>query len=213
MTMTADRTVAAHSVTTRPTAGQSLVGWDVAELVEAARRRDEGAFDELVHRYERCVWSVVRSYRLGDADAHDAVQITWLRLVENLDRLRDPERLGSWLATTAGRECLRILRRRDREVRDAEDQLAQRPDDRFPSPEQHVIDDLMASVLWKKVASLPARGQAMLWALTRPDPPAYAELSRQTGMPVGSIGPTRGRYLRRLRDIMESDGLGAEIWR
>jgi RNA polymerase sigma factor (sigma-70 family) len=185
----------------------------VAELVEAARRRDTGAFDELVRRYERCVWSVVRGYRLGDADSHDAVQITWLRLVENLDRLRDPERLGSWLATTAGRECLRLIRRRDREVGDVEDRLAQRPDDRFPSPEQHAINDLMATVLWEKVASLPARGQAMLWALTRPDPPAYAELSRRTGMPVGSIGPTRGRYLRRLRDLMESDGLGAEVWR
>lgn len=183
----------------------------VAELVRGAQQGESGAYDELIGRYDHYVWAVVRSFRLGNADAHDAVQITWLRLVENLDRLRDPERVGSWLATTASRECLRIKRRAGREVDDVE-QLEQRPDQRFPAPEQHAVEDLMATVLWEQVASLPARGQMLLWALTRHDAPAYAELARQTGMPIGSIGPTRGRYLRRLRQLMEDAGLGAEAW-
>lgn len=185
----------------------------VAELVEAARRQDAGAFDELIGMYENYVWAVVRSFRLSNADAHDAVQITWLRLVENLDRLRDPERVGSWLATTASRECLRIKRRADREVGDAEEHLLQRPDDRFPAPEAHAIDELMASALWQQVGSLPSRGRQLLWSLTRNETPAYAELSKEIGMPIGSIGPTRGRYLRRLRQTMEDAGLGAEAWR
>jgi RNA polymerase sigma factor (sigma-70 family) len=183
-----------------------------AELVEAARRGDSGAYDELIARFEHYVWAVVRGFRLSDADAHDAVQITWLRLVENLDRLRDPERVGSWLATTASRECLRIKRRSVREVGDVE-QLEHRPDTRFPAPENHAMDDAMATVLWQQVASLPARGQLLLWALTRNDAPAYAELARQIGMPIGSIGPTRGRYLRRLRQHLEDAGLGADAWR
>lgn len=185
----------------------------VADLVDAARRQDRGAYDELIQRYEHYVWAVVRSFRLGNADAHDAMQMTWLRLVENLDRIRDPDRLGSWLATTASRECLRIKRRGIREVLDAEEQLDQRPDARYPSPEKHAIDDIMATVLWEQVSSLPARGQALLWALTRPDAPGYADLAREMGMPIGSIGPTRGRYLRRLRQAMEDAGLGAEAWR
>jgi RNA polymerase sigma factor (sigma-70 family) len=184
-----------------------------AELVEAARNHDEAAYHELIGRYENYVWAVVRGFRLSDADAHDAVQATWLRLVENLGRLRDPERVGNWLATTASRECLRIKRRVGREVGDAEEHLTHRADSRFPAPETKAVDDLMAAALWEQVATLPNRGQHLLWSLTRHDSPAYAELSRETGMPMGSIGPTRGRYLRRLRAVLEDAGLGAEAWR
>lgn len=185
-------------------------GRSLTELVKAAREDERPAFEELVARYEALVWRVVRDYRLGDADSHDAVQCTWLRLIENLHRLRDPERLGSWLATTASRECLRLLRSRRREV-DAEEWLEQRPD-AAPSPEQDVVDDVMATLLWQQVAALPGRGQALVQALTRTDPPAYAELAERTGMPIGSIGPTRGRYLARLRSRLECAGLGAEAW-
>jgi RNA polymerase sigma factor (sigma-70 family) len=184
-----------------------------AELVEAARNQDEDAYHELIRRYENYVWAVVRGFRLSNADAHDAVQATWLRLVENLGRLRDPERVGNWLATTASRECLRIKRRAGREVGDAEEHLMHRPDSRFPAPESQAVDELMAAALWEQVGRLPSRGRHLLWSLTRHDSPAYAELARQTGMPIGSIGPTRGRYLRRLRLVLEDAGLGAEAWR
>jgi RNA polymerase sigma factor (sigma-70 family) len=179
-------------------------------LVTAARDGDEAAFDELIHRYERYVWSAVNGYRLSTQDAHDVVQITWLRLVENLGRLREPDRVGSWLATTASRECLRVIRHRDREVSGADEMLAQVPDDRTPSPEQQAVDDVMAAQLWRHVAALPDRGQILLTALSSNDAPAYAELSRRTGMPLGSIGPTRGRYLRRLRQVLEAAGMALE---
>jgi RNA polymerase sigma factor (sigma-70 family) len=184
-----------------------------AELIAAARAGDLVAYEEVIHRYEHFVWSIVRSFRLGNADAHDAVQATWLRLVENLGRLRDPEHLGSWLATTAGRECLRIIRRGSRETWDVEERLAQRPDEVSPAPEETAVDGIMAEVLWEHVAVLPPRGQELLRAMTRPDAPAYAELSQTMNMPIGSIGPTRGRYLRRLRQHLESAGLGADAWR
>ena len=184
----------------------------VTELVTAAQQHDPEAFEELIRRYQRYVWGVVHSFRLSDADRHDAVQNTWLRLVENLDRIRDPDRLGGWLATTASRECLAQMRRKGREMGETEDQLSDRPDQLFPSPEQQAIDHQLASQLSQQMAALPARGQALLGDLTR-DPVPYAELARRTGMPIGSIGPTRGRYLRKLRELMEQAGLGPDSWR
>src|ERR1700759_274274 len=83
-----------------------------ADLVLAARAGDGRAYELLVERHQRQVWAAVRGFRLGEADAHDAVQMTSLRLVENLNRLTAPSRLGAWLTTTARRECLRLIRRR-----------------------------------------------------------------------------------------------------
>jgi hypothetical protein len=86
-----------------------------AELLSRMRKRERAAWDEMVHRYGTVVTTTVRSFRLQDPDALDAVQMTWLRLAENLDRIKFPERLDGWLATTARRECLQILRRGDRD--------------------------------------------------------------------------------------------------
>jgi RNA polymerase sigma factor (sigma-70 family) len=185
----------------------------VTELVAAARAQDRDACDELVHRYQGLVWSAVRAFRMSEADRADAVQMTWLRLLENLDRVRDPDRLGGWLTTTAARECLRIIRRSSRDAADVEGMLDQRPDERFPVPEQQVVDNLMGRRLWEHVDQLPAAAQAMLRALIGPDQVPYAELARRTGMPIGSIGPTRGRYLQQLRRRLEAAGLGADVWR
>jgi RNA polymerase sigma factor (sigma-70 family) len=184
-----------------------------ADLVLDAQHGDTNAYEELVERHQRQVWAAVRGFRLSEADAHDAVQMTWLRLVENLGRLNDPTRLGAWLTTTAKRECLRLIRRRNREVGTSEEFFAAVVDDRDPGPEQQVTDEAMAAVLWEFVSELPSRGQDLLRAVTCSDRPAYADISRETGMAVGSIGPTRGRYLNRLRKLIEDSGLDAEAWR
>src|SRR6266568_2397317 len=94
---------------------------DNAALLDAARLGDQAAWNALVAEYNSLVWSIARGYRLESADAHDAVQMTWLRLVENLDRIKDPERLAGWLATTARRECLQLLRKSGRERPASED--------------------------------------------------------------------------------------------
>jgi DNA-directed RNA polymerase specialized sigma24 family protein len=86
----------------------------VGELVGAAATGDRQAWDELVDRYSGLLWSIAMAYRLGRADAADVVQTVWLRLLENLDKLRDPDRVGAWLATTARRECQRTLVRTSR---------------------------------------------------------------------------------------------------
>jgi RNA polymerase sigma factor (sigma-70 family) len=183
------------------------------DLVSAARQGDVLAREQLVERYGGLVWSTVRSFRLGDADAHDAVQTTWLRMIEQLGRIRDGDRLGAWLATTARRECLRIIGRRRRELVGADTALADRPDDASPTPERATVDRAMADLLWAHVADLPAGGRDLLVTMTRSDRPPYAEYARRTGMPVGSIGPTRMRYLKRLRHQLEESGLDVHAWR
>jgi RNA polymerase sigma factor (sigma-70 family) len=193
--------------------GSSVGRRTTAELVLAARRGDDQAYEELVARHQRQVWAAVRGYRLSDADAHDAVQMTWLRLVENLHRLNDPTRVGAWLTTTAKRECLRLIRRRNREVGTPDEFFAAVVDENEPGPEKRVTDEVMAAVLWEFVAELPGQAQELLQAVTGSERVAYADISLATGMPVGSIGPTRGRYLSRLRRLIEDSGLDADAWR
>ena len=89
---------------------------DLRGVVRAATDGDREAWNTLVARYSGLIWGVARAHRLGDADAADVFQTTWLRLVEHLDSLRNPEGVGAWLATTARHECLRVLRVGQRHV-------------------------------------------------------------------------------------------------
>ena len=89
---------------------------ELAELVHAAGEGDQAAWNSIVERFGGLVWATVRAHRLNAVNGAEVVQTTWLRLVEHLDRIRDPERLGGWLATTARNECLRQIRHSAREV-------------------------------------------------------------------------------------------------
>lgn len=181
--------------------------------MQAALDGDIDGQEQLVARYVALVWSTVRSFRLSHADAHDAVQNTWLRLFEQLGSLRDADRLPGWLATTARRECLRIIRRTGREVVGVETHLHDRADECAPNPERAAVEAAMTDLLWAHVADLPAPARTLLLTLTSPDAPRYADYAQATGMPLGSIGPTRMRYLRQLRARLEASGLDARCWR
>jgi RNA polymerase sigma factor (sigma-70 family) len=169
----------------------------IERTVRAAACGDQRAWSELVGRYSGLVWSVTRSHRLDPADAADVAQAVWLKLVQRIDGLDDPSAVGSWLATTARRECLTVLRRRKR----------QQPWDELP--EARLSDDsaidarLLASereaLVWEAFVTLPARDQALLRLLATDPPPSYEQIGAALGMPIGSIGPTRGRALARLR--------------
>src|SRR2546421_10042787 len=112
----------------------------VAELVAAAAGGDEGAWSELVDHFGGLVWSVIRGYRMSTADAADVSQTTWLRLAERIHEVREPERIRAWLATTAGRECLRMIRH-NQEVTTSDDALlAEVPDaDPAVAPETLIL--------------------------------------------------------------------------
>src|SRR4051794_39516188 len=176
---------------------------EVAELVHAAAAGDRAAWDALVDRFNGLVWSVARSHRLSTVDASDVVQTTWLRLVEHLGSLQDPERVGAWLATTARRECLRTLRHSARQI----------PREELPEPVSEARLDAALLVedrdraLWQAFGGLSERCQSLLRILVADPPPSYEEIGAALDMPIGSIGPTRQRCLERLRGLAEGEGV------
>src|ERR1700716_3266835 len=176
----------------------------VAALVAAAAGGDEGAWSELVAHFAGLVWSVIRGYRMTAPDAAAVSQTTWLRLAEHIHKVREPERTGAWLATTAGRECLRLIRQNQRTVPSDDVFLSEVPDaDPTVAPETRVLTLERDGELWDAFSELPEKAQILLRLLFADPPPSYEEISALTGMPVGSIGPTRGRYLAQLKGRME----------
>jgi RNA polymerase sigma factor (sigma-70 family) len=170
---------------------------DAAKLVQRASEGDQAAWNAIVEQFNGLLWSVVRAHRLSASDGAEVIQTAWLRLVENLDRIREPERVGAWLATTTRHECLKFIRRNAREVATSEVEAAEPPTDAS-------LDGLLSTerdiALWKAFASLGERCQTLLRVLMAEAPPSYAEVSAALGMPIGAIGPTRQRCLERLRD-------------
>lgn len=174
----------------------------VGELVEAAEAGERAAWDELVRRYAALVWAVARVHRLGPADAADVSQTVWLRLVENLATIRDPEALPGWLRTTTRNECLRLIRRGGRELYRAEVEPDQASPDE-PSPEHLLLTEERDRQLWTALRELSRRCQDLLRVMAYSPDTGYAEISRSLGVPVGSIGPSRARCLAQLRRRLE----------
>lgn len=178
------------------------------ELLRQVCDQDPTAWEEIVRRYSAAVGTKVRSFRLQDADALDAVQTTWLRLAENCSRIQLPDHLSGWLATTASRECLRILRYQTQHTPASPDVVAQRAIDLSVGPEQRVVDTDTAEQLWSLVSTLSPRRQTLLRELFYDDPRPYEEVALSTGIPTGGIGPTRARALTQLRRRLDERGLG-----
>ena len=172
-------------------------------LVTAAAAGDQAAWDELVARFERLVWATARAHRLSQADAADVAQTTWLRLVENLGRIREPERLGAWLATTARRESLRHIRLHAREVPSEASEDFEAPSGE--APELALVAAEQGSGLWRAFNRLSERCQSLLRLLVAEDEPSYETIGAALGMPVGAIGPTRMRCLEKLRSFAGAD--------
>lgn len=176
----------------------------VAALVHAAAAGDEAAWNRLVDTYAGLVWAIARSHRLDDADAADTAQATWLRLLEHLGDLHDPDRVGAWLATTARRECLRVLRTGNRQLPYGDDP----PESVDPGPgiEDALLTGERDAALWTAFGRLRGSDRALLRLLMADPQPSYEEISAALDMPIGSIGPTRARALERLRAELSRDG-------
>ena len=179
----------------------------VGDLLAAAAAGQQPAWDAIVARYSGLVWSVARGYRLQVGETDDAVQNAWLRLVENLGRIHDPDHLGSWLATTTRRECLQVLRRRGRIGYPTDDFETNDTVDPAPALDAGLLDDERSAALWAAVNSLPQRCWGLLRTLMASPPPSYAEVSAALDIPIGSIGPTRQRCLEQLRSRVAGHSL------
>jgi RNA polymerase sigma factor (sigma-70 family) len=169
-----------------------------AELVVAAGVGDRRAWDALVERFASTVWAIARAHRLSAADAADVSQTTWLRLVEHLDRLQQPERVGAWLATTARHESLRVLRLAGRQVPSGDDFDAL-PATTSAPPDRDLLARERDGIVIALVDQLPLRSRLLLRLLSADSPLSYRDISEALAMPIGSIGPTRARALEDLR--------------
>jgi RNA polymerase sigma factor (sigma-70 family) len=185
------------------TARQRRDDAELVELVRSASAGSEPAWEELIGEFGGLVWAVTRSHRLRDADAADVAGATWARLVENLSRLNEPARVGAWLATTARRECLRVLRAGSREVLFCDDTPEQGSTAELPEAELLCAE--RDEALWRGFSRLPARDQSLLRLLIADPLPAYEDIAAALDMPIGSIGPTRARALARLRRELERE--------
>lgn len=178
--------------------------WGVASdemLIAACRRGDQLAWQEVFTRYHRLVRSIASSYGAREHDADEIVQITFSVLFDSIHTIRPDSTLAPWLSTIARRHTWRLLERRRRaEPADIHDE-ALAHDDVRDHAERSAVDDVLRAALLQ----LPAKCRTLLEALyLRGDEPGYAEISRELDMPIGSIGPTRGRCLEHLRKIVES---------
>ena len=184
--------------------GPAMSGPSLVE--EAARRfveyRRTSRIDALVRLLTPTLWHLARSCGLERADAEDVVQTAWLRLVDKAESIRAPEAVLGWLGTTVRREAWRISKERSRAI----------PDEDPPEPEDFTLDPAALAAmsetkraLLRHLAELSPRCRAILRVISRGGPPDYAVLAETLGVPVGSIGPTRGRCLAKLRASLTSD--------
>jgi RNA polymerase sigma factor (sigma-70 family) len=186
---------------------QCVADPSTSDLLRDAAGGDQWAWDQLVERYSRLVWAVTRGHRLAHSDSADVFQTTWLRLVEHVEHVRDPEHLAGWLSTTARHECLRVLRigRRERPDEDVAES-ADRTSSAGPGPEAALLVDEERATVAEAFARLSERCQALLRLVVAEPGLSYTEISLALGIPVGSIGPTRGRCLRNLKELLEVRG-------
>jgi RNA polymerase sigma factor (sigma-70 family) len=174
----------------------------VAMLVRRARDGDKQAWDAIVVRYAPLIWAICRRYRLDRPDADDVGQSVWLRLVDQLDVIRDPAALPGWIATTTRRECGRVVGvARKREVLGYTQDVAEIPDSDPAAAEAEVLMAERNAALREAFRELPPRCQELISLLLADPPVPYAEISGKLGIKIGSIGPTRARCLQRLREF------------
>jgi RNA polymerase sigma factor (sigma-70 family) len=182
---------------------------DLVDLVNAATLGDQAAWDTLVGRFSRLVWGICGAYRLNPADASDVFQLTWLRLLEHLDSIREPARLPGWLATTCRRECQVQLRRNHRLQPTDEDRLLNLGSVE-PAIDQATLIADRDKALWSAFGRLSDRCQQVLRVLVvtaEEGPPSYHVVAQALGLPMGSLGPTRMRCLDRLRRFLDDEGI------
>jgi RNA polymerase sigma factor (sigma-70 family) len=186
-----------------------VAGFDNATLLERAGQGDQLAWRQLIAQYDGLIHSVARSFRFQEADILDVAQATWLRLVQKRHTIRDPQRLAGWLAVTASRECLAILRKASTHGLDLLDAVVDETPDPASDVEAHVRDADSAAILWSAVADLPSRQRLLVLALFQEEFDSYQEVAARCTMPIGSIGPTRARALGQLRRTLERKGMGS----
>ena len=176
----------------------------IAALVDAARQGDEDALGQIVTELSPLLWQVARAAGLSSSDAEDVLQTVWMRLLDHLDDIHTSAALTGWLVTTTRREAWRVSAA-GRKQRPTGTELLDALPDRGPGSEEQVIIDDQRRILWAAIGQLSPRCQELLRIIAFVPRPDYAAVAAELGMPVGSIGPTRGRCLGKLRAVLAGD--------
>jgi RNA polymerase sigma factor (sigma-70 family) len=183
--------------------GQETLWSDAADLFSRWREGETSAMDDLVRLLTPVLWQIARAQRLDEETAGDVVQSAWLALVRRPEAVRDAAAVGGWLATTTRREAWRATKKHSRTDLMAEEDL---PMPASESAEDEATVHLRDQMLWGAVGQLNERCQRLLRVAAFLDRPNYQQLAEDLEMPVGSIGPTRGRCLAKLRSLLEPEG-------
>ena len=182
--------------------------WDAAGSSFARwRAGDPAALDELVHVMSPILWHVVRATGLDREQSEDVVQTAWLALVRSAETVGDPQAVARWLCTTARREAWRVGKTAGRSTA-VEDDTREWHQPSQPSPESEVVLGDEQARLWGSLEKLPERCQKLLRIVAMEPRPDYARIAGELKMPIGSIGPTRGRCLDKLRNELQRTGAG-----
>jgi len=201
--VSAQATPAASGPDTGPGAGAGLAAQVAADLL-AYRAGQPAAMAALVRRVTPLLWHVARGFRLDAASAEDVAQNALLAFVRHSDDISEPHAALRWLIVTARREAMRAVQHRDRtELVDDAARTVPAPEEQQPEPV--ALASAVQQVLWRNVGQLSERCRQLLRVIAFADRPDYATLSSALGMPIGSIGPTRGRCLAKLRTLLASD--------
>jgi RNA polymerase sigma factor (sigma-70 family) len=176
----------------------------IARLVSAARQGSEDALGEIVTQLSPLLWQVARAAGLSSSDAEDVLQTAWMRLLAHLDDIHTSAALTGWLVTTTRREAWRVSAAARKQL-PADTELLSALPDQGPGSEEQVILDDQRRVLWQAIGQLSPRCQELLRLVAFVSRPDYAAVAAELGMPTGSVGPTRGRCLAKLRALLAGD--------
>jgi RNA polymerase sigma factor (sigma-70 family) len=189
-----------------PDASDEVSVWTLsAQHFRRWRAGEHSALDDLVRALSPVLWHVVRSYGLERDQAEDVVQTAWLTLVRRHESIADPQAVAAWLTTTARREAWRVAKAGNKAVALGEEVIEARVPHQKDAESQVIVADEQDR-LWGYVSQLSERCQRLLRIVAFEDRPDYAGIARDMGMPIGSIGPTRGRCLDKLKTLLRSEG-------
>jgi RNA polymerase sigma factor (sigma-70 family) len=185
---------------------EGLTGAELhAACMRAARDGDRRAMDRLVAELTPLVWHVARANGLDRSVAEDVVQTVWLALFSQLGKLRDPKALAAWLITTTRREATHPFGRRIQPV-PLSDEVAEAMPSTQPAPEDEAVRADRDRRVWRAFVRLPQRCQELLRLTVLAGRAEYQLVAEALRMPRGSVGPTRGRCLDQMRDLLASEG-------
>lgn len=185
-------------------AEQGTLASRAGDVFARYRNGEAAAMGELVAMLTPILWHTVRAQRLDRESTEDVLQTTWLALVGHADSISDPRAVLQWMLVAARREAWRVLRNQNRQTpAEIDDDAVATPEAQLP--EQLALAGVDQKLLWSHFSRLPERCRELLRVIAFADRPDYAELARALRMPVGSIGPTRGRCLAKLRASLTAD--------